>query len=578
MSNRSLPDNLAELLVLTYEGKIDPDQFQELDRLLAKNPAARQYYFDFLTITVALRQFTNTVDVAGIARGCTDDKTETVRLAPSDAESNAHHVHEIEKYAERQLQLFLAEQEQMRQVGHQLPRHRSLRPHIEFKRIVSRLHFGLVWAYRSVVMGAIAATAMLVIMVSIRAYHANQVVATLGDQSNATWTDTPVDPNLRRGRMVLEEGLAKIRFKKGAEVILQAPCTFELQSAQSMFLENGRLTAKITTPQARGFSIDTPHSQLVDFGTEFGALVDKQGGSEVYVFDGQVRLKSTHGDKQKGYFRELTEGRSARVDETGAIREGSSIEHLFCRLLPEVPSFGIPGKRLDLADILGHGNGFGTGQMNCSVDPLTGRYTIFDLKRYYKKGNSQYVPVTESEFIDGVFVPNSGQGAAVAISSQGHIFQGCPETKGMANGEIQNTHHSIRVGLDQMSFKPRLGDRLFDTVAHPHISMQANMGMTFDLDAIRHRLLGTPIRRFVTECGLCTEIPKDDEETDFWVLVDGQVRFSRQDVTKADGAIQVSVSLVEQDRFLTLAVTEGSDGDWLDLGLFAEPALELGPR
>jgi len=578
MSNRSLPDNLAELLVLAYEGKIDPDQFQELDRLLAKNPAARQYYFDFLTITVGLRQFTNAVDVAGIDRGSIDDKSETVRLVPSDAESNAHHVHEIEKYAERQLQLFLAEQEQMRQVGHQLPRHRSLRLYNDFERLVSRLHFWLVWAYRGVVIGFIAVVAMLVIMVSIRAYHANQVVATLGDQSNATWMDTPVDPNLRRGRMVLEEGLAKIHFKKGAEVILQAPCTFELRSAQSMFLENGTLTAKITTPQARGFSIDMPHSQLADFGTEFGALVDKQGGSEVYVFDGQVRLKSTHGDKQKEPLWNLTEGRSARVDQTGAIREGSSIEHLFCRLLPEVRSFGIPGKRLDLADILGHGNGFGTGQMNCSVDPLTGRYTIFDLKRYYKKGNSQYVPVTESEFIDGVFVPNSGQGAAVAISSEGHIFQGCPKTNGVAEGEIQNTHRSIHIRLDQMSFQPRLGDRLFDTAAHPHIYMQANVGMTFDLDAIRHRLVDNTIERFVAECGLCTAIPKDDEKIDFWVLVDGQVRFSRQDATKADSTMQVSVPLYEQDRFLTLAVTEGTDGSWLDLGLFAEPALELGPR
>ena len=577
MSNQSLPDNLAELLVLAYEGKIDPEKFQELDRLLAKNPTARQYYFEFLTIYAGLMQSTTTVDVAGIVHGYTDDKKETIHSAPSDAEGNAHSVREIEEYAERQLQLFLTEQEQTRQVGHQLPRHRSLRFHNDFKRLVSRLHFWLFWAYRGVVIGFIAVVAMLVIMVSISAYHANQVVATLGDQSNATWTDTPADPNLRRGRMVLEEGLAKIRFKKGAEVILQGPSTFELRSAQSMFLENGKLTARITTPQARGFSIDTPNLQLVDFGTEFGALVDKQGDSEVHVFGGQVRLKSTHGDKQKGYFRELTEGRSARVDETGAIREGNSIERLFCRLLPEVPSFGIPGKRLDLADILGGGNGFGSGQMNCAIDPLTGRYSAFDPQKYTKEGTGRYVSVAENEFVDGVFIPNGGQGAAVAISSQGHIFQGCPQTNGLSDGEIQNTHRTIDVRLEKMNFRPRLGDRIFDTADYPHIYMQANVGMTFDLDAIRHRLTYNPIRRFVAECGVCTEIPKNDEEIDFWVLVDGQVRFSRQDATKADGALQVSVSLHEQDRFLTLAVTEGTDGSWLDLGLFAEPALELGP-
>jgi len=51
---------------------------------------------------------------------------------------------------------------------------------------------------------------------------------------------------------------------------------------------------------------------------------------------------------------------------------------------------------------------------------------------------------------------------------------------------------------------------------------------------------------------------------------------------KAQGAIEIDVPLHEQDRFLTLAVTEGSDDSmedsgW-DLGLFAEPALDLGPR
>ncbi len=520
-----------------------------------------------------------------VANEAPDDPT--LRTLLEHIESPKERIRIIEGYAKRQLDAFLTEQEKLQKRQQRSPKWRGLGLTLDFRRVGSKLETLARMTYKTAVVGsalflfAFVLTAFIHYCTGRVQYFLSQrVVATLGDCRSARWAVPPQQPQLRRGRLSLEEGWAQIEFLGGAQVILQAPCTLELRSPRSMFLENGTSTAKITTPRSRGFTIDTPNSHMVDLGTEFGVLVDGRGGSEVHVFDGRVRLESTHGGKHEEPLQELTEGLSARVDETGTVKKGNLEGRLFYRSLPQVSSFGIPGKRLDLADILGRGNGFGTGQMNCAIDPLTGRFSAVEGLEYVKEGKGRYVRVEQNDFVDGVFIPNGDRGAAVVVSSQGHIFQGCPETSGWADGEIQNTHRTILYHRHkgEMNCRPRLDDRVFDTAAHPHIYMQGNVGITFDLGAVRSRLTGDRIRRFVAECGVCTEIPVEDEQVDFWVLVDGQVRFSRRDATKADGAIKVGVPLYDQDRFLMLAITEGTDGSQWDLALFAEPALELGPR
>jgi len=510
-----------------------------------------------------------------VRRGESDDST--LRVPLENAESPEERIRIVEDYAQQQLEVFLSEQEQYRR---RPQRCLWSGPHWwwHWRQAAARVETLFRTACKMVVATAFLLFFGLVLWAGVRYILNHRVVATLGESQMARWDVPPQKLELRRGQLFLEEGWAQIKFVSGAEVILQAPCALDLRSSRRVFLEDGLLTARIVSPRAQGFTVQTPNSRVVDFGTEFGVLARQGKDSEVHVFDGQVRLEPVYQDKHKGRSRELVEGRSARIDQKGTLTEGALQEDLFYRSLPSTESIGIPGKRLDLADILGGGNGFGRGQMNCSIDPLTGRYSAYGRQKYYKKGTGRYVPVAENAFIDGVFIPNGGQGAGVVISSQGHIFQGCPKTNGAANGEIQNTHRTIHVNLDEMNYRPRLGNRIFDTAGHPHIYMQANVGMTFDLDAIRNRLMDNRIRRFVAECGVCTEIPKDDEKVDFWVLVDGQVQFSCQDATKADGATKISVPLREQDRFLTLAITEGTDGSWLDLGLFVEPALELGPN
>ena len=120
--------------------------------------------------------------------------------------------------------------------------------------------------------------------------YENRTLGMLVDSANAKW-DVPIEQTgkLRAGRMTLEEGYARIKLNKGAEVILQAPSTFNLHSANRMFLESGWITAKVP-PSALGFTVKTPASSVVDFGTEFGLLAGNAGKTEVHVFDGRVEL------------------------------------------------------------------------------------------------------------------------------------------------------------------------------------------------------------------------------------------------------------------------------------------------
>ena len=166
--------------------------------------------------------------------------------------------------------------------------------------------------------------------------HANRVIATLADSTDASWETPPPDARLRRGWMRLERGFAQIVFKKGTTVIVQAPCQFELRSSNSMFLEEGRVTAYVPE-RASGFSVSTPTSCVIDFGTEFGLLSGGGGGDEVHVFDGSVRFTSVNRRRATRWDKPLKKGQAATVDAAGqvhvqALRDRPS---QFVRALPD---------------------------------------------------------------------------------------------------------------------------------------------------------------------------------------------------------------------------------------------------
>lgn len=126
------------------------------------------------------------------------------------------------------------------------------------------------------------------------AHRGARPVATLVEAASARWSSSslPTAPGsaLGVGRLRLEEGMARIVFRSGAEVRLEGPAEFELLERNGCFLHAGVLTAHVPVP-ARGFSVGTNVVQVVDHGTDFGLSARPGGLVEVRVLNGEVELR-----------------------------------------------------------------------------------------------------------------------------------------------------------------------------------------------------------------------------------------------------------------------------------------------
>jgi len=213
-----------------------------------------------------------------------------------------------------------------------------------------------------------AATLLIVLLGIIEYVCSCRVVAELGSSVHAKWAETPDSNDLRAGPLELREGVAEITFKKGTRVLIQAPCEFDVLSTNRMQLMGGSVTAFVPE-QARGFRVMTPQSEIVDFGTEFGVAVTSSKAYEVHVFKGKVGLEPGSGLAHTSEHENLIAGQCALADASGSIRTEVLAQRpkRFLERMPGAHQVGIPGKRLNLADVIGGGNGFGTGRIGGSA-------------------------------------------------------------------------------------------------------------------------------------------------------------------------------------------------------------------
>lgn len=111
-----------------------------------------------------------------------------------------------------------------------------------------------------------------------------------------------------RGRVDLHVGLLALRTRQGAEIVIEAPAEFSVESLQRLRLFSGRLSAEVPAA-ARGFTVVTPAGEAVDLGTRFAVDILPSGESEVHVFDGEVVTRAG----ASGTPRSLRDGQAATV-------------------------------------------------------------------------------------------------------------------------------------------------------------------------------------------------------------------------------------------------------------------------
>jgi hypothetical protein len=119
----------------------------------------------------------------------------------------------------------------------------------------------------------------------------------------------------------LSSGYVELTSPNGLTAVIQGPASFTVQRAGVVALHSGRMTA-IVPRNARGFTVNTPVSSIVDLGTEFGVSVGSDGATDVETFRGTVSVSpSTTVAVGSADSVLINAGSARRVDLNGAVTE-----------------------------------------------------------------------------------------------------------------------------------------------------------------------------------------------------------------------------------------------------------------
>lgn len=146
-----------------------------------------------------------------------------------------------------------------------------------------------------------------------------EYVATFVNAVDAVWQERhergpQLGSKLYAGQQVfLASGLAEIKFANGAEVILQGPAEFEVQSGKACRIEFGKLLGECPVERSRGFIVDTPTARVEDLGTQFVVAVERSGRSEVHVAKGVVAVQPLLANGEYGEAVEVNEREAIAV-------------------------------------------------------------------------------------------------------------------------------------------------------------------------------------------------------------------------------------------------------------------------
>ncbi len=178
---------------------------------------------------------------------------------------------------------------------------------------------------------AMAAAECVILGITLFLYSAQKPYAIV---AGGVGIQASIIEGIRGERHELKDGILELTTARGAKVVIEAPASFQFESAQKLHIFHGRVAADVP-PSAKGFTVITPTGNAVDLGTKFGVDVPLQGESEVHVFQGEVIAQSSGGNRQSlrggeayalqngaGASRELRSAAFVRPDEVAPLHAG----------------------------------------------------------------------------------------------------------------------------------------------------------------------------------------------------------------------------------------------------------------
>jgi hypothetical protein len=516
MSTPTFPD-VDALLQRLLDDQIEPDEMEHLQKAILEDPSVRNYYIDSLLVCATIRRSSQVTGELS--------KSDLMQAISSGASQG------VSKRSWRRI--------------------RSIAVILLFGILVS----ASVYLFRHMAQGP--------------------VVGMLTGEYEAKWGGSRPHPGkpLYARSYDLREGVAEMDLGHGTDLLLEAPCQIKVTSTDEVTLKRGRVFVEVSS-QTEDFEVRTPTALITDLGTEFGVIAHSDGSTEAHVLKGRIGVALDPKKSSRPTWLVVNEGQSTTVDATGGtIRSGLAAQpDIFILQLP-VPGRSVsPSERLNLADIVGGGNGRSRGTVGRGIDLGTGLAFRDPATAIRRARQNEFLPTPQFHGVDGVFVPNGALGPVV-ISSTGLTFPECPDTLGSYYGGPVNSGKIYDIPSKQI-YTARLNGVSLGTSGHPALNLHPNAGITFDLDEIRHDNPNARFDRFTAVCGIPKDLPQRPfSPADVWVLLDGVVCFHWRYPTGQNVVEKVDVLISSQTRFLTLVTTCSGRADYSWI-FFGDPFLE----
>lgn len=228
-----------------------------------------------------------------------------------------------------------------------------------------------------------------------------------------------IGDKLGSGSIELSEGYSELTLSNGVILVLEAPVKLTLQSENKVFVDSGKLVAKVP-PNAIGFRIDTPSAEIIDLGTEFGVDVLANGDSQVHVLEGEVKARAS---KLQSY-------QHLKKDQALAFNHADDIEHIHSN--PKEFRRVLPGNSAERPNYL-HWS-FDEKENNKFLALSNG----FDNSEFYAIDQSQ--KQTPIELLDGVY------GRAINFNGNGHWLE--TNFPGIGNNDPRTVSFWVKVPSD----------------------------------------------------------------------------------------------------------------------------------
>lgn len=390
-------NRLFYLLGALRDGIVTEAEFADLNTMLENSPQAQEYYLDYIYLCTDLCNLQAAIKQDAHLQETIDRQDAGDLSAPPLTLDMLRVWGDYERKAET-LNLPDAEADEKAVVG-------KVQVNVPPRKISKLSVVTLVTS--------LAAMLFLVLYVHLNPRAAYEV-ATLSEAVGAEWSyHLPPQKGTRLSvssddPVQLQKGVIEIASDKDVVITIEGPAEFSFISPDEILMNYGRLFATVS-PAGNGFSVRTSNSKIIDLGTSFGVYADTRGQTELHVFKGNTILIAGQKGQNKQTI-EVAGGRACRVDSNNGYITDINLDHnMFARGIdPDTGLLITGGKQIDLADILGGGDGSGSGSKNqairwdgarfaVSADTPQGTPAVFP---------SDYVPVSWNSLIDGVFVPN----------------------------------------------------------------------------------------------------------------------------------------------------------------------------